>query len=172
MRAMRPLRLAVAATALSALALLAACGGGGDSVGSQAETAAAEASAAAAEGSSEGETAVADLKGSLGTLATAAVDVAGDAARVAGSALDTRTACQLAGQSAAFCGCLATRLGPDLDSKAIEAMASVLTEAAGGSLQGALDQATNIDPATREAVTACAVEGAVAGAVGEVTGGQ
>lgn len=168
---MRPVRFAATACALGALLVLAACGGGSETAGSGAETAAAEA-AATVEGGSEGETAVADLKGSLGTLATAAVDVAGDAARVAGSALDTRTACQLAGQSAAFCGCLATRLGPDLDAKAIEAMASVLTEAAGGSLQGALDQATNIDPTTREAVTACAAEGAVAGAVGEVTGGQ
>ncbi len=168
---MRPVRFAATACALGALLVLAACGGGSETAGGGAETAAAEA-AATVEGGSEGETAVADLKGSLGTLATAAVDVAGDAARVAGSALDTNTACQLAGQSAAFCGCLATRLGPDLDAKAIEAMASVLTEAAGGSLQGALDQATNIDPTTREAVTACAVEGAVAGAVGEVTGGQ
>lgn len=170
---MRPVRSAVTAGVLGALLLLAACGGGGgEAASSGAEAAAAEAAAVTAEGSSEGETAVADLKGSLGTLATAAADVAGDAARVAGSALDTNTACQLAGQSPAFCGCLAERLGPDLDGKAIEAMISVLTEAAGGSVQGALEQATNIEPATREAVTACAVQGAVAGAVGEVTGGQ
>jgi hypothetical protein len=157
----------------AALIALAACGGGSsetatapDGAGSaQANTASAAASGDAATSS------MAELKGSMGALAAAAADVAGDAARVAGDVIDTKTACQLAGQSPQLCGCIAEELGPRLSGDTIAALTQVLRDAAGGELAKVTEGATGaLDPATREALTRCAVESAVQGAVSEAAG--
>jgi hypothetical protein len=163
------MRMVLAGVAMLALA---ACGGGSpepaDAAGGSeagAGTAAAAATGAAADSS------VAELKGSIGALAAAAADVAGDAAKVAGEVIDTNTACQLAGQSPQLCGCIAQELGPRLSGETVEALTQVLRDAAGGELAKATEGATgSLDPATREALTRCAVEGAVQGAVSEATG--
>lgn len=144
--------------------MLAACGGGS---GDPAPATAAQDTPASAATPAGQASSVAELKGSIGALATAAVDVAGDAAKVAGDLIDTSTACQLTGQSPEVCGCVAEALGPRLSGETIEAVTGVLAQAAGGQIQGAIEGATGIDPATREALTRCAVQGAVSGAVAQ-----
>lgn len=93
--------------------------------------------------------------------------VGGQALETASGAVDTRTACMLAGQSEAFCGCVQDRLGARITPERIEDITSVATEAVqSGSIEGAAQSAQNIDPTTREALLQCATHAAVQGALG------
>jgi hypothetical protein len=75
----------------------------------------------------------------------------------------------LAGQSAAFCGCLQTELGPRIEPAHIDALTSVIAASVKGDLAAGVQSATP-EPATRQALTQCAVRAAVAGAVSEAAG--
>lgn len=89
------------------------------------------------------------------------------ALETASSAVDTRTACMLAGQSDGFCSCVQTRLGSRITPEQIDDVTSVVTEAVqSGSIEGAAQSAQNIDPATREALLQCTTQAAVQGALG------
>ncbi len=92
----------------------------------------------------------------------------GQAIDMASSAVDTRTACVLAGQSEAFCGCVQERIGARVTREHVEDITGVVTEAVqSGSIEGAARSAENIDPATRDALIQCAANTAVQGMIGE-----
>jgi hypothetical protein len=93
--------------------------------------------------------------------------VGGQALETASGAVDTKTACMIAGQSDAFCGCVQERLGTRITPAHIEDVTSVVGEAMqSGSIEGAAQSAQNIDPVTREALLQCATHAAVQGALG------
>lgn len=97
-----------------------------------------------------------------------AIELGQDVLEVGAGAVDTRTACLLAGQSEALCSCVQERLGPDITPEHIE----ILTEAVRASLDGqgvdaATQSAEGIDTATREALLQCTTTAAIQGAMGE-----
>jgi hypothetical protein len=97
-----------------------------------------------------------------------ATEIGGQAIDAARGAVDTRTACMLAGQSEAFCGCVQERLGPEITQEHLDAITGVAQRTVeGGSLETAAEEAQNVDPATREALVQCATQAAVQGIVGE-----
>lgn len=97
-----------------------------------------------------------------------AAEWGGQAIGAATDVVDTRTACMLAGQSEAFCGCVQTRLGSDLTREHVEALTDVIGRAAsGGSLEAAAESVANTDPAVRDAIVSCATNAAVQSALGE-----
>jgi hypothetical protein len=86
----------------------------------------------------------------------------------ASGAVDTQTACMLAGQSQAFCGCVQDRLGPEITGEHIEAMTSVVRDTLKGQgVETAAQSAEGIDDATRDALFQCATHAAIEGAVNE-----
>ena len=94
-----------------------------------------------------------------------------DAAAVAGEVMDTRLMCQLAGQSAAFCGCLQSELGPKIAPEHVMALTSILEASLDGSIQSALTQETSentpvLDSETQKGLLVCAARGAVVEALG------
>ncbi len=92
----------------------------------------------------------------------------GQAIDVASSAVDTRTACVIAGQSEAFCGCVQERLGARITREHVEDITGVVTSAVqSGSIEGAARSASDIDPTTRDALIQCAANTAVQGMIGE-----
>lgn len=94
--------------------------------------------------------------------------IGGQALETASGAVDTRTACMIAGQSEAFCGCVQERLGARITPEHIEDVTSVVGEAVqSGSIEGAARSAQNIDPVTREALLQCATHAAIQGAIGQ-----
>jgi hypothetical protein len=96
---------------------------------------------------------------------TAAVGVAGDAAKAVGDVIDTKMACQLAGQSEAFCGCLQTELGPKLKAEHIDAVTAIVKTSIDGSIQSAVKTATSLEPKTRNGLLTCAAKGALSDAI-------
>jgi hypothetical protein len=95
-----------------------------------------------------------------GSLLETGMAVAGDAAGAAAELADTKTVCVIAGQSAAFCGCLQNELGPRVDSVAVDALAGLVKATTDGGVVGASTALKDVDPATRQALTRCAVKGA------------
>lgn len=94
--------------------------------------------------------------------------VAKDAAQAAAGAVDTRTACMLAGQSEAFCGCVQERLGPDIKGEHLEAVTAVVRRTiAGEPIEKAAEGAAGVDATTRTALVQCATTAAIDGAVNE-----
>jgi hypothetical protein len=94
-----------------------------------------------------------------------------DAASVAGEVMDTRLMCQLAGQSAAFCGCLQSELGPKLAPEHVTAVTSILKASLDGSIQSALQtegsgEASLLDSETQKGLLVCAARGAAVEALG------
>jgi hypothetical protein len=93
-----------------------------------------------------------------------------DAASVAGEVMDTKLMCQLAGQSAAFCGCLQSELGPKLAPEHVAAVTSILKASLDGSIQSALKTegssvASPLDSETQKGLLICAARGAAAEAL-------
>lgn len=83
------------------------------------------------------------------------------------SVVDTRTACTLAGQSEAFCGCMQERVGARITREHIDAITGVAREALSGEgMESAARAAENIDPQTREALIQCAAQTALQAATG------
>jgi len=97
-----------------------------------------------------------------------ASEIGGQAIEAARGAVDTRTACMLAGQSEAFCGCVQERLGPEITQEHLDAITGVARRTVEGEgLETAAQEAQNVDPATRDALVQCATRAAVQGVVGE-----
>ena len=97
-----------------------------------------------------------------------ALELSEQALEAASSAVDTQTACMLAGQSQAFCGCVQERLGPDVTGEHVEALSSVIRQTMSGqSVETAARNAEGLDAATREALVQCATHAAIQSAVNE-----
>jgi hypothetical protein len=97
-----------------------------------------------------------------------AENIGGQAMDAARGAVDTRTACVLAGQSEAFCGCVQERLGSEITEEHLTAITTVVRDTIqGASVEAAAESASNIEPATRDALVQCATHAAVQGAIGE-----
>lgn len=95
----------------------------------------------------------------------AAVDLGKEAAKAASEVVDTKTACTLAGQNEAFCGCLQTELGARIAPEHIDAVAKVVKDSlGGGGVQKAAEAATGVDQKTKDALIKCSVQGAVGAA--------
>jgi hypothetical protein len=93
-----------------------------------------------------------------------------DAASVAGEVMDTSLVCQLAGQSAAFCGCLQSELGPKLAPEHVAAVTSILKASLDGSIQSVLTtessgEASLLDSETQKGLLICAARGAAVEAI-------
>ena len=96
-----------------------------------------------------------------------AADIGGQVLDTARGAVDTRTACMLAGQSEAFCGCVQERLGPQITDEHVTAITTVARETLEGrSVEAAAESTSNIEPATRDALVQCATHAAIQGALG------
>lgn len=94
-----------------------------------------------------------------------AINLGQQAAEAASSVVDTRTACTLAGQSDAFCGCLQERMGSQIRPEHIEAVTNVIRGTLNGEgVQATIESAQGIDQPTREALLQCATSAAVQGA--------
>lgn len=94
-----------------------------------------------------------------------AIELGQQAVNAAAGAVDTRTACTLAGQSEAFCGCLQERVGPEIQPEHVEALTTVIRRTLEGEgVEGAIEGAQNIDAPTRDALIACAANAATQGA--------
>jgi hypothetical protein len=109
-----------------------------------------------------------DLSSDLENAKQEAAAMGREALEVAGGEVDTRSACLLAGQSEAFCGCLSERLGPEVTAEQI----SVVTDAvratlAGETIAASETETASIDSTTRQAVVQCATRAAIEGAVTE-----
>jgi hypothetical protein len=97
-----------------------------------------------------------------------ALDLGGQALEAASGAVDTQTACVLAGQSEAFCGCVQDSLGAELSGEHLEMLKNVVSESLNGNgLQAALETSGSLDAGTRDALVQCATNAAVEGALGE-----
>jgi formylmethanofuran:tetrahydromethanopterin formyltransferase len=109
-----------------------------------------------------------DIAANVEQAKQGAIELGQDALEVGAGAVDTRTACLLAGQSEALCGCVQERLGRDITPEHVE----ILTEVVRASLDGqgveaATQSAEGVDAATREALLQCATTAAIQGAMGE-----
>lgn len=97
-----------------------------------------------------------------------AIEAGQDALNAGADVLDTRTACLLAGQSEAFCGCLSGRLGSDITPEHVEALsAAVRATLEGQPLETASQSSGGVNAQTREALVQCATRAAIEGAVTE-----
>jgi hypothetical protein len=97
-----------------------------------------------------------------------AAEIGGQALEAARGAVDTRTACMIAGQSEAFCGCVQERLGAEIKAEHVDALTSVVRDTVSGQgVEAAAQGAENIDTSTREALVQCATHAAIQGAVSE-----
>jgi len=86
-----------------------------------------------------------------------ALDLGQSALEAATQSVDTRTACTIAGQSDAYCGCLQERIGAELTPERVEAITTVVRETVqGGGVQSAVEGASNIDADMRDALIQCA----------------
>jgi hypothetical protein len=102
-----------------------------------------------------------------GEAVDAVGQAASEAARAAGEIVDTKTACMIAGQDAAFCTCAQEALGPRLDPERLGQITDIVVAAAqSGSIEEAAQKA-EIPEETRKAVIQCATRAAVQGAVSE-----
>lgn len=120
----------------------------------------------------------------LGDMKDAAIDLGKGAAKAASEFVDTKTACTLAGQNEAFCGCLQTELGAKIDPKTIDALGAALKTTLGAASTPATTtpasgsptapataksaplatEAQGLDQKTKDALLKCGVQGAVGAA--------
>jgi hypothetical protein len=97
-----------------------------------------------------------------------ALDLGGQALEAASGAVDTKTACVLAGQSEVFCGCVQGSLGSEITGAHLESLKNVISESLSGEgLPAAVQKAGNLDAQTREALVQCATTAAIEGALSE-----
>lgn len=97
-------------------------------------------------------------------------DFAKEAMKTASGMVGVKSACTLAGQSEAFCGCVDERLGSKLDAGQIDAVSKVIVATVRtGSITAAAESADGLGPETRQALVQCAARAAVTGVVGEAT---
>ena len=104
-------------------------------------------------------------------IKTGAGDFAKEATRTASGMVSLKTACTIAGQSEAFCGCVQDQLGSKLDAGQLSGITEVIVETVKtGTLEGAAENSQALSPETRKALVQCAARATVAGAVGEASG--
>ena len=109
-----------------------------------------------------------DLSSDLENATQEAVAIGREALEVAGGEVDTRTACMLAGQSEAFCGCLSERLGAEITPEQIGAVTDVWGATVNGETNASGENApTATDASTRQAIVECATRAAIDGALSE-----
>ena len=109
-----------------------------------------------------------DVSNDIQRAKQGAIEAGQDVLDAGADVLDTRTACLLAGQSEAFCGCLSERLGSDITPEHVEALsAAVRATLEGQTLENASQATEGVDAATREALVQCATRAAIEGAVTE-----
>lgn len=109
-----------------------------------------------------------DVASDLERVKQDAVEYGQQALEAGAGAVDTRTACMLAGQSEAFCGCVQERLGAEITAEHVEAIAQVARETLSGrGVEAAAQGAENIDASTRDAMVQCATHAAIQGAISE-----
>lgn len=109
-----------------------------------------------------------DLDASLEEAKQGAATIGQDVLEAGLGAVDTRTACVLAGQSEAFCTCASERLGPNITGEHVDAFRTAIAATINGEPLDAADaDGEAIDPATREAIVQCATTAAIQGAVNE-----
>ncbi len=109
-----------------------------------------------------------DIAADLEQAKQGAVDLGQSALEMGAGAVDTRTACLLAGQSEALCGCVQERLGPDITPEHVEALTEVVRASLDGrGIEAAAQSAEGVDAATREALVQCTTNAAIQGVVGE-----
>lgn len=112
-----------------------------------------------------------DVPSNLEEAKQQAADIGGQVMDTARGAVDTRTACMLAGQSEAFCGCVQERLGPEITEQHMTEITGVVRETLEGrSIEAAAETASDIDPTTRDALVQCATHAAIQGAIGGEAG--
>ncbi len=98
-------------------------------------------------------------------------DFAKEATRTASGMVSLKTACTVAGQSEAFCGCVQDQLGSKLDAGQLRGLTEIIVETVKtGTLEGAAEKSQALSPETRTALIQCAARATVAGAVGEASG--
>lgn len=107
-----------------------------------------------------------DVEQSLEGAKQEASQIAGEALRAGAAATDTRTACLLAGQSEAFCGCVERQFGSDVSPVQIEAIGQLARETLAGADANTAGADTETSQ-TRQALLQCAAEGAVGGLASE-----
>ncbi len=104
-------------------------------------------------------------------IKSGAGDFAKEASRTASGMVSLNTACRVAGQSEAFCGCVQNQLGSKLDAGQLRGITEVIVETVKtGTLEGAAQNSQMLSPETRTALIQCAARATVAGAVGEASG--
>lgn len=108
-----------------------------------------------------------DLGADLENAKNEAAEIGRGALESVGASVDTRTACALAGQSEAFCGCLSERLGPEITPERIEAFTEAVRATATGQTASGEGDGAGVDDATRQALVQCATRAAIDGAVNE-----
>jgi formylmethanofuran:tetrahydromethanopterin formyltransferase len=102
-------------------------------------------------------------------LKTKAGDLAKGATEFAAETVDTKTACMLAGQNEAFCGCVQDKMGARLEPEELKALTEIVARAVtAGSIEAAAKEGASVDPKIRDALAQCAVSGAI----GEATEAQ
>jgi hypothetical protein len=94
-----------------------------------------------------------------------AKEMAGEAAKAAAEMVDTQTACTLAGQNEAFCGCAQEALGPKLTGEHVQAFASIVKASLVGDVSQAIAENTVLTETERNALVQCTTRAAIAGAV-------
>jgi hypothetical protein len=102
-----------------------------------------------------------------GALMETGAAVARDAAGAAVELADTKSVCVIAGQSPEFCGCLQNELGPRVDTVAVDALGGLVKASLDGGVEGLATSLKDVDPATRSAITRCAVRAAADGALAQ-----
>jgi formylmethanofuran:tetrahydromethanopterin formyltransferase len=97
------------------------------------------------------------------------LDFGHGALEAATQAVDTRTICTVAGQSDAYCGCLQEHIGATLSPENVEAITTIVRQTMeGGSVQAAVEGASNIDAETRDALLQCATQPSGAPATNDI----
>lgn len=106
-------------------------------------------------------------------LKTTAGAVADSALGAVSQAVDTKTACMIAGQGEPFCGCLQDTLGAELDGERLRALADAVARTLGvGGLAAATGEESAADAETKNAMIQCAARAAAEGAIGEAGGAE
>ena len=104
-------------------------------------------------------------------IKASAGDFAKEATRTASGMVSLKTACTVAGQSEAFCGCVQDQLGSKVDATQLRGVTEVIVETVKtGTLEGAAQNSQALSPETRTALVQCAARATIAGAVGEASG--
>lgn len=109
-----------------------------------------------------------DINTEIDRAKQGAIEVGQDVLNAGADVLDTRTACLLAGQKEAVCGCLSERLGPDITPEHMRALTTAVRASLGGQAPESASRASNgVETATQEALLRCATRAAIEAAAPE-----